>query len=281
MWKCLSMHAKTDYPMFSERQVWGTGAILKCYNLSDPTRCFVVCLFICTSKPKRTDVENYWMHQCSDILSKHALHLVILKHHYFGALNLLDVQDIFLCFQSILAILKRMVSHVPCTPNKNRTLHRHTKSWTNTFDTDLWCETGEFAEAAGSCSEDCKTKAVTTETPRSIIKTVNVRDMVDEPDDQSIDQLVWSQTRGARRLQLVLCVWLDKEIGVTRQWCCTRYCLSGPGKPGFLSSCTASVSLRYLTLLSCPCELVRGGWSSREKDYRLKTNRQEWDKGGR
>ncbi len=83
------------------------------------------------------------------------------------------------------------------------------------FDTDLWWET----EAAGSSLDGCRTNAMATEEPRRVV-TMNVKDMVHELDCQSMDQLLASQTRGGQRLWLVLCVWLDEGIGVTRRWCC-------------------------------------------------------------
>lgn len=108
-----------------------TWNLLKCNNLCDPTRCFVI---------------------------------------IFGNLEVLNV----VCIQ------------IKVTTNNSRTLHRHTKRRTNKFDTDLWWETGEFAEAAGSSLDGCKTNAITTEEPTSIIMAMNVKDMVHKPDGQSI-----------------------------------------------------------------------------------------------
>lgn len=62
--------------------------------------------------------------------------------------------------------------------------------WHTKFDTDLWWETGESAEAAGSSLDGCKTNAKTTEEPRSIVMTMNAKDMVHETDGQSIEQLL-------------------------------------------------------------------------------------------
>lgn len=67
----------------------------------------------------------------------------------------------------------------------------------------------------------CKTNAITNEEPRSNITTVNAKVMVDELDGQSMDDLFLSQTRGGRKLLLVLCVQLEEEIELTRQGCCT------------------------------------------------------------
>lgn len=143
--------------------------------------------------------------------------------------------------------------------NKGRASH------TDKFDTHLWWETGEFAETAGSPSGGCKTNAFATEEPRSIIMTMKAKDMVLEPGRQSKDEL----DRGLRR-RLVLCVWLDEETGVTRQWCCTRYCLSGPGNAAF-----------YLPVSQLGLEILNIVVTSRVNEYKrmimqTETNRMEW-----
>lgn len=50
--------------------------------------------------------------------------------------------------------------------------------------------------------DGCKTNAVTTEEPRSIVMTMNAKDMVHEPDGQSIDQLL-SESKSRRSISSV------------------------------------------------------------------------------
>lgn len=170
-----------------------------------------------------------------------------------------------------------MVLNVPCiqrraTTYKSRTLHRHTKS-----DTDLWWETGELAGAAGSSLDGCRTNAITIEEPRSIVMTMNVQVMVHEPDGQSIDQLLVESGSRRTKTEWLLCVWLDEEIGVTRQWCCTRYCLSGPGNLGFyLPVPQLGLEILNIVVLSPDlCERVQDDdpVEKERETNRLKTNK--------
>lgn len=59
---------------------------------------------------------------------------------------------------------------------------------TNRFDTNPWWET-EVSDVAGPSLDGCKTNANATEEPRSIIMTMNAKDMVDVPDGRSIDRM--------------------------------------------------------------------------------------------